>query len=85
MNGLVGHVYKIIINNRSRSCLACPEVIERPVLSYVEGLLLCIKTKKLKTMSKMSQENAFKDSVPEISDTYNFECILKFYSRITAT
>ena len=42
-------------------------------IRLLDFLLLCIKTKKLRTMNKMSQGSASKDSVLEISEFYNCE------------
>jgi hypothetical protein len=41
------------------------------VLSDVEGLLLCIKTKKLERKNKIIEVNTFKDLVPEVSGFYS--------------
>jgi hypothetical protein len=43
------------------------------VLSEVEGLLLCIKTKKLK--SKVNLHTTIKNPVSELSKIYNFDHI----------
>jgi len=48
-----------------------PVVLSSSEVQRVEGLLLCIKTKKLERIKGKIEENGFNDLLPEISGFYS--------------